>query len=199
MSDVTTAGATHSMRDLRAHWKMLLLRGILFMAIGVVAVALPFAATLAAELMLGWLFVIAGIVRFLALLGARRMPGFGQSLFLDIVMVGLGLVLLYHPLGGELTLAMLVAAFLVFEAFTDFYVALHFHLHGSKSLFLILSGISGLVIAGFIAISWPVAATWAIGLLLGVNLVFRGAILVSAALALKSGKNIPTPEIVSLS
>ena len=122
MTDLSaiTPASTTTVSILHPHWELIAVRGVLFVIAGIAAVALPFTATLATELLIGWLFVFAGFFRFVALLGARRMPGFFQSLFLDVVMIGLGAVFILHPLGGELTLTMLVAAFFVFEAFHRF-------------------------------------------------------------------------------
>jgi uncharacterized membrane protein HdeD (DUF308 family) len=170
---------------IRAHWKLVLVRGIILVIVGFLAAALPFAATLATELLIGWLFVIGGMFRAIALATHHRLPGFWQSLFIDLLMVALGILLVVHPLSGELTLAMLVAAFFIFEAFTDFYVALHYHHHAASSGWLVLSGIASIVIAVFIFAGWPGTAAWAVGLLVGINLMFRGLAIIMTALAVR--------------
>ena len=48
---------------------------------------------------------------------------------------------------------------------------------------ILLSGIADLVLAGIIVYGWPVTATWALGVLAGVNLITSGWAIVMAALA----------------
>src|SRR6187397_253537 len=44
---------------LRANWKMLLVRGILLLILGAIAIVLPPVGTLAVTFLLGWLFLIS--------------------------------------------------------------------------------------------------------------------------------------------
>ena len=65
---------------IHAHWKLVLAQGILLMIFGLLAVAMPNIATLAVEIVVGWLFFIAGIFRAVSVWQARQMPGFGWSM-----------------------------------------------------------------------------------------------------------------------
>ena len=60
----------------RAHWKLLLIEGILMIVLGLLAVALPIISTLAVTILVGWLFVIGGIFRLIASIRTRTRPGF---------------------------------------------------------------------------------------------------------------------------
>ena len=46
---------------------------------------------------------------------------------------------------------------------------------------------------------WPLTATWAVGLLIGVNLIFRGMAIIASSLALRRGLDVATDERLSLS
>jgi uncharacterized membrane protein HdeD (DUF308 family) len=185
IASITTVDTTH-LATIRAHWKSVLLRGVILIIVGLLAAALPFASTLATELLVGWLFIIGGLFRAIAVATHYKVPGSWQSMFIDVLMIALGMLLIAFPLNGELTLTVLVSAFFVFEAFTDFYVATHYHRHTGSAGWLIVSGIASLVLAGFIFMGWPLTATWALGLLVGINLMFRGLAIVMTALAVRA-------------
>jgi uncharacterized membrane protein HdeD (DUF308 family) len=48
---------------------------------------------------------------------------------------------------------------------------------------LLISGIADLVLAAVIILGWPISAVWALGLLVGINLLTSGWALVMAAFA----------------
>jgi uncharacterized membrane protein HdeD (DUF308 family) len=102
-------------------------------------------------------------------------------------MLALGAVLIFQPLGGELTLALLIAGFFVLEACVEFFVAFNMRGGSGKGVWMVLSGLASLIIAAFIYSGWPDTGTWAVGLLVGVNLIFRGLAVIGTALALKAG------------
>jgi uncharacterized membrane protein HdeD (DUF308 family) len=56
-----------------------------------------------------------------------------------------------------------------------------------------VSGIIDIILAGIIFIGLPCTAAWAIGLLVGINLVFGGSALVSMALHARGSVSAPSP------
>src|SRR2546429_4162999 len=85
---------------IHAHWKLFLAQGILLMVLGLLAVAMPNIATLAVEIFVGWLFLIAGIFRALSVWHARQMPGFGWSMLSALLAVPLRPVPIVRPVAG---------------------------------------------------------------------------------------------------
>jgi uncharacterized membrane protein HdeD (DUF308 family) len=168
---------------IHAHWKLFLAQGIVMMLLGLVAVAMPNIATLAVEIFVGWLFFIAGIFRALSAWHARRMPGFGWSMLSALLAVLLGLILIARPLAGVLTLTMVLIAFFVLEGITAIVIAVQHRDHLTSWVWVLFSGIIDLLLAYLIWQGWPSSASWAIGLLVGINLVFLGLSLLMTALA----------------
>ncbi len=168
---------------IHAHWKLVLAQGILLMIFGLLAVAMPNIATLAVEIFVGWLFFIAGILRALSVWHARRMPGFGWSMVSALLAVLLGLILIARPLAGVLTLTMVLVAFFILEGVTAIVVAVQHRDHLKSWGWVLLSGIIDLLLAYLIWQGWPSSASWAIGLLVGINMIFFGLSLVMTALA----------------
>ena len=168
---------------IHAHWKLVLAQGILLMVFGLLAVAMPNTATLAVEIFVGWLFFIAGIFRAVSVWHARQMPGFGWSMLSGLLAVLLGLILIARPLAGVLTLTMVLIAFFILEGITAIVVAVQHREHLRSWGWVLFSGIVDLLLAYLIWAGWPNSTDWAIGLLVGINMVFLGLSLLMTALA----------------
>jgi len=170
----------------RAHWKLFIAQGALMMLLGALAIALPNISTLAVELLIGWLFLIGGALRAAAAWRARHFPGSGWSLATSLLAALLGLVLLLGPAQGVRTLTIVLVAFFVIEGAVAILLALEFRPHLQHWAWTLLSGLVDLVLAYLIWQGWPATATWAIGLLVGINMLFVGWSLVMTALAARS-------------
>lgn len=174
------AGAFH------AHWKLFLIEGIVMMALGLLAIAVPEVASLAITIFIGWLFFIGGIFRTVSLLQHRSMPGFGWSLVTALLAIVLGLVLLLRPIAGVLTLTLALIAFFILEGLSAILLALEHRRHLPSWGWVLFSGLVDLLLAFLIWDGWPSSAAWAIGLLVGINMVFAGLSLIMTALAART-------------
>lgn len=168
---------------IQAHWKLFLIQGIVMMLLGLIAVALPNIATLAIAIFIGWLFLIGGVVRALSVWRARAAPGFGWSLATALLAIVLGLILVLRPLEGVLTLTMVLIALFIIEGVAAIVIALEFRRHIRQWGWTLFNGIVDLVLAWLIFQGWPSTAAWAIGLLVGINMLFLGLSLTMTALA----------------
>jgi len=170
---------------MHAHWKLFLIQGVVLMVLGVLAVAEPNVATLAVALFVGWLFFIAGIFRAASAWHSRQMPGFAWSMLTAVLSVALGLILILRPLAGVLTLTMVLVAFFIIEGIASIMGAIQHRQHLRSWVWVLFSGVVDLFLAYLIWIGWPSSADWAIGLLVGVNMLFFGLSLVMTALAVR--------------
>src|SRR5215471_3408226 len=168
----------------RAHWKVFLIEGILLAILGLAAMIVPPLASLAVTIFLGWMFLISGIAGLALTFWARGMPGFWWSLLSAVLAIGAGILLLAQPVQGTLTLTIVVGVYFLAEGVATVMYALEHRreLTGRWSWLLI----ADIVIAGIIISGLPGSATWAIGLLAGVNLLFGGATLIGMALAARN-------------
>ena len=168
----------------KAHWKAFLFEGIVLALLGLAAMILPPLASLAVTIFLGWMFLISGVVGLFATYWARQMPGFWWSLFSAALAVLAGLVLLARPMQGVLTLTIVLGAYFLIEGVTTIMYALeHRRELSGRWSWLLVSGLMDILISFLIIAGLPGSAEWAIGLLVGINLVFGGASLVGMALA----------------
>ena len=168
---------------IHAHWKLVLVQGIVMMVLGFLAVAEPNVATFAIGIFVGWLFFVGGIFRTLSVLRHRQMPGFVWSLLTAVLAIVLGLILLLRPVAGVLTLTLALVVFFVVEGVAAILLAIEHRRHLASWGWVLLSGLVDLLLAFLIWDGWPSSASWAIGLLVGINMVFVGVSLIMTALA----------------
>ncbi len=176
---IQTAIAT----SLHAHWKLFLIEGIVLLVLGLAAIMLPLIATIAIALVVGWIFLLSGVVGLIATFRMRSAPGFWWSLFSGVLGVAAGILLLLWPLRGAFSLTLILTIFLVLEGVVSIMFALEHkrELSGRWGMMLV-SGVVDLILAAMIFAGLPGTAAWAIGLLVGVNMVFGGSALIAMAL-----------------
>jgi uncharacterized membrane protein HdeD (DUF308 family) len=168
---------------LHAHWRLFLTEGIILFILGALAIVVPPTATIAVEVLVGWLLLMSGIVGLISTLRMHSAPGFWWSLVSAVLGVVAGVVLLAWPLSGALSLTLILTVFLVLEGVVSILYALEHkrELSGRWGMML-FSGVVDLFLAGIIFAGLPGTAAWAIGLLVGINLVFGGSALIAMAL-----------------
>ncbi|WP_375413690.1 HdeD family acid-resistance protein [uncultured Bradyrhizobium sp.] len=168
----------------RGHWKAFLIEGILLVILGLAAMIVPPLASLAVTIFLGWMFLISGVAGLVLTFWARAMPGFWWSLISAMLAIGAGLVLLAQPVQGTLTLTIVVGAYFLAEGVaTVMYALAHRNELSERWGWLLTAGIMDILVAGFIIAGLPGSALWALGLLVGINMLFGGATLIAMALA----------------
>jgi uncharacterized membrane protein HdeD (DUF308 family) len=168
---------------LHQHWKLYLVEGIVLVILGLIAVLVPPIATLAVTYLFGWLFLVSGILGLVTTFWMRAAPGFWWALISAALGVLVGALLLAQPAQGALTLTFVLVAFFVIEGIATIMFALdHKRELSGRWGFMLVSGIVDLVLAVMIVAGLPSTAAWAIGLLVGINLVFGGTALISMAL-----------------
>jgi uncharacterized membrane protein HdeD (DUF308 family) len=171
--------------SLRDHWVLFLVEGVVLVVLGFAAIAVPVIATLAVALFLGWLFLISGIVGLFTTFMMRNAPGFWWSLLSAVLALGAGLVLLAWPVSGAVSLTLVLIVFFVIEGVASIMLALE-HRESGRWGWLLVSGIVDLILAGLILVGLPGTAAWALGLLVGINMMFGGASLIAMALHARS-------------
>jgi uncharacterized membrane protein HdeD (DUF308 family) len=174
------AAAVASLHD---HWKLFLVEGIVLFILGIGAILIPQVATVAVAIFIGWALLLTGIVGLATTFRMRGAPGFGWSLLSAAISIAAGAILLWSPLSGAFSLTVILTVFLTFEGIASIMMALtHRNGFSGRWAMLLFSGIVDLILAAIIFMGLPGTAAWAIGLLVGINLVFGGSALISMAL-----------------
>lgn len=168
---------------LHEHWVLYLVEGVVLLVLGATAIVIPPLATIAATIVLGWLFLVSGVVGLFTSFWMRAAPGFWWSLLSAALAVIVGGLLLSRPISGAFSLTIVLIAFFIIEGIASIMFALdHKRELSGRWGWMLASGIVDLALAAIIFSGLPGTAAWALGLLVGVNMVFGGAALIAMAL-----------------
>lgn len=173
-------------------WKALMTVGVLAIVIGCIAIIVPEVASVGTAIFIGWILLIAGAFLVAAAFSAHSVGSLVLRLIWAALTVIVGVWLIVEPHNGTLTLTLVLGIYFLFMGLTRVTVA--FIGRGQPNAGLVgLSGVCGLLIGILVLAKFPSSADWAIGLLVGIDLIFAGWTLTSVALV---GKDIArgTPQ-----
>jgi uncharacterized membrane protein HdeD (DUF308 family) len=175
---------------LKQHSTYFLVEGIILIILGAAAVAVPLIATLTFTIFFGWLLLISGVVGLISTFTLKPAQGFWWSLLSAILAIVVGFLLIARPGHGAVSLTLLLIVFFIIEGFSSIVFATEYRqrLPGRWG-WMVASGVVDLFLAALIFLQLPSSAFWAIGLLLGINMIFGGTSLV--LLALEAKKALP--------
>jgi uncharacterized membrane protein HdeD (DUF308 family) len=160
--------------------------GILLLILGAVAIVFPLVATVAVEQVFAALLLIAGGYALAAAIGrkGKGMPHRIISALWAVMTLATGLLLVFKVVAGILALTMLLAAYFAAQGIVTIIGAFRFP--GTSAMWMmILSGVVSLVLSWMVFSGFPGSATWLLGLLFGINLIFTGAFFISMSMALR--------------
>ena len=151
--------------------------GIISIVGGIFALFNPLSATFAAEQLAGFLFLLVGILQFVALFTVGSTSAKVFAAIGGVVGVLLGFELLTEPLQGILTLTMVVAILFMVTGIVRTVVA--FAIKGTRAFIPVLfSGIISIILAIMIFSGYPQSSTYILGVLLAIELISNGLSLV---------------------
>ena len=147
--------------------------GVLMVILGLVAIARPVYATIASTLVFGWLFIFAGIAQIVYAFGSRGAGQIIWKLLLGIFYLGAGIVVLSNILSGAIALTLILGITIFAQGVIQ--VILAFGIRPARNwVWVLVSGILGIILGIFIWSEWPFNAIWLIGLWVGISLLFNG-------------------------
>ncbi|MBV7433933.1 DUF308 domain-containing protein [Cardiobacteriaceae bacterium TAE3-ERU3] len=147
--------------------------GIISVLGGIFALWNPLQATLAAEMLAGWMFLLVGILQFIAMFRAPTTGGKIFGAIGGVIGVLVGFELLQQPLKGVLALTMVIA--ILFMATGIVKIVTSFSLRNTIAFWpVLLSGLISVILAVMIFSDYPESATVILGVLLAVELISNG-------------------------
>lgn len=147
--------------------------GALLLLLGIISIASPLMATIVVKVFAGWLIIVAGIFEVIHAFSTRNWGGFFWNLLVGLLYVFVGGWLAFFPLTGIIALTVLLAVMFVGEGIMKLIMATGMEREDGR-LWVVLSGIAALVVGLMLFFGLPSTATWAIGLLIGINFLFSG-------------------------
>ncbi len=180
MSDMFMA----EIAKVRKSWGWFLVVGILLMLLGALCIVKAQTATAFSILVLGWILMISGVFWLVNAFLTITWPIFFLYLLNALIRGGVGYLLIRHPNAGAEGVTMVIAIlFIVGGLFrTGGSLAIKFPYWG----WTLFSGLVAAALGVYILAIYPVASTFFIGIVIGVNLIFDGSALTAFASAIRS-------------
>jgi uncharacterized membrane protein HdeD (DUF308 family) len=168
-----TAGPSGPRTILRNTGRWLTVMGVVFVVLGILAIIEPAVAGVAVAVLVGWLMIFGGAAHAVGAFGGGGAGRVIWQLMLAVIYVFGGFYFLTHPLLGLGTLTLLLAVILVAEAIVE--VIAYFAVRTENgSAWRLVNALVTLLLGGMIWRHWPSSSVWAIGTLVGVNLMMTG-------------------------
>jgi uncharacterized membrane protein HdeD (DUF308 family) len=168
--------------ELAKHSKSFMGLGVVLIALGVLAIALPRISTFAVETFVGCLILFGGFAHLFHAFRPTRWQGFLLDVALGAVFVVAGALLLLFPLTGEMTLTLILSAAFAAEGILKIVAATQLRSQPGRG-WVAFSGLMSLGLGIMIGVEWPSSSSWVIGLIVGIDLLFGGWTLVMLSVA----------------
>ncbi len=150
--------------------------GIIFLLLGVLGIFFPGIMSIAVVFFVGWIMVLAGLLAgyFTYMTDRGEWLGWLKAFILLVT----GLLLVLYPMPGIAAIGLLLALYLLMDAFGS--AAIGFSVKPMKGWWLwIVNALLSLVLAIIFIVGWPFSSLWLVGLFIGISLFFDGAVLIS--------------------
>ena len=103
-----------------------------------------------------------------------------------VLLLVVGGLMLVYPVTGVATLGLLLAIYLLMDAFGSF--ALAQSIHPAKGWgWMAFNGVISALLAALFLIGWPATSIWLVGLYVSISLIFDGWSLVTIGWVLRKG------------
>ena len=146
---------------------------IIFILLGVFAILEPGIAALGITLLIGWLLLFGGVTHFIAAFKGSGAKHIIFQVLMGILYVVGGFYCITHPLLAIGTLTLVLAAVILVEGVLEIISYFRSRSEGASG-WMLFNGLVTLLLGGMIWFHWPSSSIWAIGILVGVNLVMTG-------------------------
>ena len=174
-----------------------LFTGILLIVFGLVVLFSPAAAGGLVVKVAALVLVITGVVRLVHAFKSQGKLETIVSTLLGALIAGLGVLVWLNPDLGSGFLTVLLTIFFLAHGVWKITSAFNFRRYAAWG-WLLLSGLVSLVFAWLMWQQWPVSGAWAIGILLGLDLLFTGGVTILLALAMKRAHRSGSFDTISL-
>ncbi len=154
-----------------------MIAGLIIAILGVLAVIFPFVTGLSLAILLGAILIIGALVHVSHAFSAGSPRNVLGQVILAVLYGFAGIAFMANPVVGLATLTLLAIGFLLVDGIVE--IAWGLRSRGQPgAMWLLTSGGISLLLAGFLWLRFPTNAIWAIGVLLGVNLLVTGVSMV---------------------
>lgn len=163
-----------------------LITGILLIVLGIAGIVLPEVMSLGTVLFVSWLLLTGGVLW--AIHTYKHHPAHVVDWLKPALLFLTGGLMLFYPASGVAAVGLLLAIYLLLDAYGSF--ALAQTRHPAKGWgWMTFNGALSLLMALLFLVGWPSTSLWLVGLYVGISLFFDGWALVAIGAALRKTRS----------
>ena len=172
------------MEEAKKNSGFLIFLGILTVIFGVIAIGSPLITGVAVAVFVGFLLLASGVARIVHALKSNQWGTGFWGTIIGLLGVVAGLLMIFRPLVGLVTMTMLLAIYFLVDGISEIIAA--FKIKPDQGWgWVLFNGIIAVLLGFFIWRQWPFSGAWAIGVLVGLDLLLTGVVLILLARALR--------------
>lgn len=176
LSQIPTIAATRQLffQNMHKHKEKYILQGTLFIVLGVLAASLPMASALSAELIIGVVLLLSGILQMALTLKSHI---HWWSLLSSLLSIATGILMVWKPFSGLLAIITIMAVFMTIEGIFELLLALQFRSAKNWS-WMLFSGLTTLLLALIMWLGYPAFDVLYLGWVIAINFILYGVSLI---------------------
>ena len=173
-----------------------MLWGVSLIILGMLAVGMPFLASVAVSVFVAWLIILAGVLHLSVAFQKHDAGSVIWRLLIGLAYVCFGVYLVGHPALGVASLTLVLASLFLIEGILN--IALFFKVRSAHgSTWFLMDGIITLLLGLMIYVQWPTSSAWAIGTLVGVSMIISGITRVMLSLMVRKAADAAAPKLAA--
>lgn len=163
------------------NWYSWLIIGIISILFGLIAILNPFAASIAVEQLISWIFIVVGAIQIYSAWKTQR---FSWVMLSGAIGLLVGLMMLTNPLAALVSLTTMISILLLLIGVAKLLAS--WKLRATPYFgFVMFSGLLSVLISIVIFANLPGAAATLLGLLLAIELISNGISLLAYSVIIK--------------
>lgn len=180
----TTVVIQADMSRLKRHWVWVLALGLLFLTLGFMGLGMVVGLTVVSMFFFGALLLVAGFMHIVDVFKHREWKGMLGHALIAVLYLGGGVAVMVDPLLASTLITGILAGMLIVIGVTRVVMALSLRQVGGWG-WLLLAGLSAIILGILIIAQWPYSGLWFIGMMIAIELIINGWTYIFIALALK--------------
>lgn len=181
------ANTKQTLGSLQRHWGWILGFGILFLILGSIGLGMVVGLTLVSMIFFGVLLIIAGLTHFVDVFKYRDWKGALWEAFIAVLYILAGCIIIYDPFLASTLITAMLAGVLIVIGLTRMVMA--FALREEKGWgWLLLAGITAIILGILILAHWPMSGLWVIGLFIALEMIVTGWTYIFIAFSLRAAR-----------
>ena len=174
--------------ELKRNWGWILGLGILFLFLGCIGLGMVVGLTLVSMYFFGALLIVSGITHIIDVFKHKEWKGIIWQALIAVLYIAAGCLVFYDPFLASTLITGILAAVLIVIGFTRIIMALV--LRDSKGWgWLLLAGITAIILGVLILAQWPISGLWVIGLFIAIEMIVNGWTYIFIALSLRASQS----------